>query len=126
MEPNTPWRYKPSILASKNTHSVSLGKIQKLLVDFEKNIDVKLLTGLSGACQKPAAKPKPGAFIKNFDQYFAKHDWGPNENDVTNENVSATNALAGNKEFEGSLFTQHSRTNSASSGKSLSHLSESK
>jgi len=70
MEPNTPWRYKASMLAAKNTHSVPITKIQKLLVDFEKNIDV---VSLAGSCQKPL---KPGNFIKNLDRYFEmNNDW---------------------------------------------------
>lgn len=71
MEPSTPWKYKASTLATKNIHNVPLNKIQKCLVDFEKNIDLKRLTGVS----QTLPRAKPGTFIKNYEQYFTGMDW---------------------------------------------------
>lgn len=84
MEPNTPWKYKASHLATRNIHSVPLNKIQKLLVDFEKNINVKALTGLE-SLPKPLPKIKPGNFIKNFEDYFVNNEWSTEEIQITSE-----------------------------------------
>ena len=88
MEPNTPWKYKASMLAAKNVHGVPLSKIKRSLVDFEQNIDVKALVGHanSSASQSAISKAKPGFFITNFNDYFAKNEWGNDEKSTTEEN----------------------------------------
>jgi len=84
MEPNTPWRYKASMLAAKNIHAVPITKIQKLLVDFERNIDV---TSLVGGYQNHL---KPGNFIKNLDRYLEmSSDWNGLQTDIQHSCVSS-------------------------------------
>ena len=84
MEPNTPWKYKASMLAAKNVHGVPLNKIKRSLIDFEQNIDVKTLVGnVESSSQSAISKAKPGFFITNFNDYFAKNEWASDEKSTT-------------------------------------------
>jgi hypothetical protein len=84
MEPNTPWKHKASILASKNIHGVPFNKIKKCLEDFEQNINVYTLVDSTNS-QKSLSKVKPGAFIKNYSDYFTK-EWSDTTEPHVNEN----------------------------------------
>ena len=43
MEPDTPWKFKPKVLAVKNTHKVPKQKIEIMLERYEKNISIEKL-----------------------------------------------------------------------------------
>jgi len=46
IEPDTPWKFKPKLLASKNSHNVPRQTIEKMLDRYEKNISLERLKTL--------------------------------------------------------------------------------
>merc|ERR1719309_233602 len=43
LEPDTPWKFKPRILAEKNSHGVPKQKIELMLDRYEKKVDLNQL-----------------------------------------------------------------------------------
>ena len=46
LEPDTPWKFKPRILAGKNSHKVPKQKIELMLDRYEKNISLDKLKSM--------------------------------------------------------------------------------
>lgn len=103
-EPNTPWKFKPNILAEKNQHGVNLNKIKKALIDFDTNIDLEkliadcknesgvFLNSASASTQASKPRPKPGSFISNFDEYINKVEWVIPESESLIDSPSTSSA----------------------------------
>ncbi len=80
IEPNTPWRNNATILSQKNLHKVPRDKIKKLLEDFDRLSDYKMLLEqcrkeVSDAKSSSPPRPKPGGFLSNYNEIYAKNDW---------------------------------------------------
>ena len=63
IEPNTDWRFKPRLLAQKNSHGVPKEKIEAMLERYEKDLTLeRLLSQWKLSIQvKPAMSPSPPA-----------------------------------------------------------------
>jgi hypothetical protein len=80
IEPSTPWKNNARMLSTKNRHDVPLQKVKQLLEDYDKLSDHTMLLE---QCRKEVdnmkstspPRPKPGAFLANFEEILARDDW---------------------------------------------------
>jgi len=80
LEPDTPWKYKPKILAVKNSHSVPKQKIEMMLDRYEKNLTVEKLKSMWNISEKPDISDN---VEKQEEDIFESEDEATNE-DIVN------------------------------------------